>query len=185
MLKKFWNWLTNADYVTELEEENARLQRMVDARDEWLDNLTKARNHFELAHANAERMVNFWFAAAREGIDATYRSFVQSMFVKAEGADGFAHGAMGLSGEAGEVLEIAKKNWVSGKPINRAHLIEEMGDVMFYWYAVCQNQGISPMEVVDANVRKLMDRYPPGTSALQPWEKELPEVPVLFSGDAA
>ena len=42
------------------------------------------------------------------------------------------HMAAGISGEAGEVLDIVKKAFAYGKPIDRAHLIEELGDAIFY-----------------------------------------------------
>ena len=45
--------------------------------------------------------------------------------------DNLMHMAAGISGEAGEVLDIVKKAFAYGKPIDRAHLIEELGDAIF------------------------------------------------------
>lgn len=187
MLRKFWNWLTDAAYVEELEVENARLKRRVSGQADTIQLLGEARNHFELQAANERRATNFWWNAAQQGLDTVYEDFVQSKFVKSEGSEGAVHAVLGLGGEAGEVVDIVKKSWVREKPIDREHLIEELGDVIFYWFALCRNQGIRPADVIDANVRKLSERYPPGTSALQ-----APAVvggtepmPVLFAGNEA
>ena len=37
--------------------------------------------------------------------------------------------ALGLCGEAGEVAEQVKKHYFHGHPLNKAHMIEELGDV--------------------------------------------------------
>jgi NTP pyrophosphatase (non-canonical NTP hydrolase) len=74
-------------------------------------------------------------------------------------------GAVGLSAESGEFMEIVKKMIFQGKPFNadnREHMITELGDVMWYVAQVCIALNISIDEVVQKNVAKLLKRYPEG-----------------------
>lgn len=94
-----------------------------------------------------------------------YAAFVDSLFVKNHtGAEGCAHAALGIAGEAGEIVDAVKKHWTYNKPLDRAYLIEEIGDLMFYVQALCNLQGITLQAVVEANVEKLTRRYPQGYS---------------------
>ena len=73
------------------------------------------------------------------------------------------HMAAGISGEAGEVLDGIKKTFAYGKPIDRAHLIEELGDILFYVNGMIALLDTSWDEVLTTNIRKLEARYPSGT----------------------
>lgn len=73
--------------------------------------------------------------------------------------DLIANFAMGLSGEAGEVTDLLKKHLFHDKPADRAALISELGDVFWYWIALCQQFGISPSEVMQINIEKLERRH--------------------------
>lgn len=73
------------------------------------------------------------------------------------------HMAAGISGEAGEVLDIVKKNFAYGKPLDHAHLIEELGDIVFYINGLLWMLDTSWDEVLTTNIRKLEARYPSGT----------------------
>lgn len=66
---------------------------------------------------------------------------------------------MGLGGEAGEVCDEAKKVAFHGKDMDRAALIKEMGDVLWYYALMLDTNGITLDEVMKANVFKLCDRY--------------------------
>jgi len=75
-------------------------------------------------------------------------------------------GAMGLCGEAGEFSEIVKKVLFHGKELNEevhAHLVKELGDVIWYWTNACRALGVNPNDVITLNVSKLESRYPGGT----------------------
>ena len=67
---------------------------------------------------------------------------------------------MGLSGEAGEVCDEAKKVAFHDKDMDRDALIKEMGDVLWYYALMLDTNGITLDEVMEANVYKLCDRYP-------------------------
>lgn len=74
-------------------------------------------------------------------------------------------GAVGVSCEGGEILEIVKKICFQGKeltPENREHLIVEMGDVMWYIAQLCMALNTTLDEVVIRNTTKLAARYPDG-----------------------
>lgn len=93
----------------------------------------------------------------------TYADFVRRLFAKNNaGAEGFLHASVGISGEAGEILDAVKKHWVYEKPLDRENLIEETGDILFYIQALCNLLGISLSDAIDANVDKLNKRYPQG-----------------------
>lgn len=77
----------------------------------------------------------------------------------------FYTSASGMSAEAGEFMEIAKKALWQGKELTpdvQFHLKRELGDVIFYWSQACKSLGIDPHEVIDENVHKLESRYPGG-----------------------
>ena len=72
---------------------------------------------------------------------------------------------MGLAGEAGEVTDLVKKAVFQGHPLDINHLIEELGDVLYYltWIAILLDIDIS--EIAFENMKKLTDRYPDGFDA--------------------
>ena len=75
-------------------------------------------------------------------------------------------GAVGLSAEAVELMEIVKKLIFQGKPVNEEtifHMKREMGDVMWYIMQVLMALDVDIEEIVAMNVEKLQKRYPGGT----------------------
>lgn len=74
-------------------------------------------------------------------------------------------GAVGLSAEAGELMEIVKKLIFQGKPVNEEtifHMKRELGDVMWYIMQVLMALDVDITEIVEMNVEKLAKRYPGG-----------------------
>ena len=69
------------------------------------------------------------------------------------------HAAVGISGEAGELLDAIKKNWVYNKELDSENVKEELGDLMFYITAMMLLQGLTLEGVLEANVTKLQKRY--------------------------
>lgn len=72
------------------------------------------------------------------------------------------HAATGMSGESGEVLDSVKKAVYYGKPLNKDHLLEETGDILWYMAIMLHQLGSSFEEVMQKNVDKLKKRYPDG-----------------------
>jgi len=74
-------------------------------------------------------------------------------------------GAVGLSAEGGELMEIVKKCIFQGKPMNEDtvfHMKRELGDIAWYFINSCRAIGEDPNDVFAENVRKLESRYPGG-----------------------
>lgn len=74
------------------------------------------------------------------------------------------NGALGLTGEAGEVGDIIKKHIFHGHDLDREALYKELGDVCWYLALLCESLNISIRDVVKMNIDKLMKRYPKGFS---------------------
>lgn len=72
------------------------------------------------------------------------------------------NGVMGLNGEAGECIDSLKKAMFQGHALDKPHLVEELGDVLWYVAISAQALGVGLGEVMRANVAKLRARYPEG-----------------------
>lgn len=73
---------------------------------------------------------------------------------------------LGLAAESGEFIEIPKKMFFQGKPLNEEnifHMKRELGDVMWYWINACRALNLDPNDVIAENVKKLESRYPGGS----------------------
>lgn len=69
------------------------------------------------------------------------------------------HMAVGVAGEAGELLGAIKKESVYNKPIDRANVVEELGDLEFYMEGLRQSLDITREETLEHNIAKLSKRY--------------------------
>jgi NTP pyrophosphatase (non-canonical NTP hydrolase) len=94
-----------------------------------------------------------------------YDQFVRRLF-KAQSEDLMKlHAGLGITGEAGEIADVIKREIIYGKKEDaegkstRAGMIEELGDLRFYIQAAMQMYGISEHEVLQGNADKLCDRY--------------------------
>jgi len=69
------------------------------------------------------------------------------------------HMVIGVAGEAGELLDAIKREAIYNKPLDRANVVEELGDLEFYMEGLRQGLGITREEVLTANKVKLGARY--------------------------
>lgn len=69
------------------------------------------------------------------------------------------HMVLGISGEAGELLDAIKKVAVYNKPIDMENVIEELGDIEFYLEGIRQGLGVTREQTLEANIAKLAERY--------------------------
>jgi NTP pyrophosphatase (non-canonical NTP hydrolase) len=90
-----------------------------------------------------------------------YAEFVESMILT-EGPDRLVENTLGLVGEAGEVAEKIKKKVRDGN-IDIQGLQKELGDVIFYWYALHGALGLDPEVTKSMNKEKLTSRKERGT----------------------
>ncbi len=70
--------------------------------------------------------------------------------------------ALGLVEEAGEVAGWHKKTVFHGRDLGKDLLIEELGDVAWYFVSLCRAHNINPLDVFQRNADKLNARYPEG-----------------------
>jgi NTP pyrophosphatase (non-canonical NTP hydrolase) len=67
----------------------------------------------------------------------------------------------GLAEEGGEVLAHVRKHVMQGRALDRATLIEELGDALWCIAAAARTLDIPLSAVAQANLDKLRVRYPP------------------------
>lgn len=69
------------------------------------------------------------------------------------------HMAIGVSGEAGELLDTIKKFAIYQKPLDFTNLVEELGDIEFYLEGIRQAFSLDREDILKANIVKLRKRY--------------------------
>ena len=77
------------------------------------------------------------------------------------------NGALGLTGEAGEVSDLIKKGIFHEKGIDLEHLKKELGDCAWYLAMICDACGFTLDDVMQTNIDKLKARYPKGFDAFR------------------
>ncbi len=73
--------------------------------------------------------------------------------------DMITNGVLGLAGEAGECCDIVKKYKYQGHDLDKEHLKDELGDVLWYIAETASGLGITLEEVAEYNLNKLHKRY--------------------------
>lgn len=93
----------------------------------------------------------------------TYRElFLKTAAKTATTNEDLIRGALGLCEEAGEVSGIIKKHLFQGHELDRDKLIKELGDVRWYFEAMCVALETTIEEVEEKNMEKLAKRFPNG-----------------------
>ena len=69
---------------------------------------------------------------------------------------------LGLVGEAGEIADVIKKIRFHDHHAQPGYILEELGDLFFYFVLMLEAQGYTLEGIVDFNIRKLEERYPDG-----------------------
>lgn len=69
---------------------------------------------------------------------------------------------LGIAGEAGEVADLIKKTVGHGHELNKAKLLEEVGDVLWYCAGLATLLEVDLSQVARDNIEKLRKRYPQG-----------------------
>jgi len=65
--------------------------------------------------------------------------------------------ALGLSVESGEVADLIKR-WLRDGKLDRAALLDELGDVVYFWACLCVVAGRNPADVLAQNRQKIEAR---------------------------
>lgn len=69
------------------------------------------------------------------------------------------HMAIGIAGEAAELLDAIRKYALLGEPLDEGNAVEELGDIEFYMEGLRQGLAVSREVVLMANIHKLSKRY--------------------------
>lgn len=79
--------------------------------------------------------------------------------------DKLLEAAVGASAEAGEMLGLLKKARFQGHPVDRAKLVDEAGDILWYLAELADELDL-PLEIfATRNVQKLEERFEGSFSA--------------------
>ena len=70
--------------------------------------------------------------------------------------------ASATCGESGELFDAIKRWVLYEKPLDRANVVEELGDLEFYMEGLRQGLDITREETIAANCEKLGKRYAAG-----------------------
>lgn len=97
--------------------------------------------------------------SSAERVTIRYDQFVAKLIKPLPEAMNAAHIAMGLAGEAGELSDAIKKEYIYNKPRDIAHITEELGDIEFYLQAAYNHYGLERQQVLQLNAQKLEKRY--------------------------
>lgn len=74
------------------------------------------------------------------------------------------HAAIGIAGEAGELLDAVRKLFFEGQPLDRENVIEELGDLGFFIEAALQALDVDRAYIEAVNQSKLTERFKDGYS---------------------
>lgn len=137
-------------------EDNTTLtneQRIEHAQEEMVDAL-QYLEHLKKTQADRLTANDFQRAAMRTASGMDHEGY--------NGRGLLLNAVMGLNGEAGEVIDHVKKVCFQGHELDRAHLVEELGDVAWYLAVCAEALGVTLEEVLQRNIDKLKSRYPEG-----------------------
>jgi NTP pyrophosphatase (non-canonical NTP hydrolase) len=95
-------------------------------------------------------------------LDAYQLAAARTVNADLDDAHRFLDAAAGLSEEAGEVLAHARKHVLQGRPLDRAAVIDELGDSLWCLAIAAQSVGITLSGVAIRNEEKLRERHPDG-----------------------
>jgi len=70
------------------------------------------------------------------------------------------HAVLGLADEVGELSGPVKAHLYYNRPLDIVNLMEELGDISWYWFLAIDSLGLDPVEVLERNIAKLRARYP-------------------------
>jgi NTP pyrophosphatase (non-canonical NTP hydrolase) len=87
-------------------------------------------------------------------------------------AEHLLNGALGLTGESGEVADLVKKSMFQGHKWDFDHIAKELGDILWYVAETATAIGEDLETIMQMNIDKLMKRYPDGFSTERSQNRE-------------
>lgn len=79
---------------------------------------------------------------------------------------------IGLVGEVGELINYLKKFLFHGHNLDKLHVEEELGDILWYLCALANSMNLSMDDVAYKNIIKLEKRYPNGFTSRDSIERK-------------
>ncbi len=92
------------------------------------------------------------------------------------------HGVIGISTEAGELLDAFKKYIYYNKELDYVNIKEELGDILWYIAIVCDELDLSFEEIAKVNIKKLKQRYDAEFSDHKAKVRDLERERILLEG---
>ncbi len=111
-----------------------------------------------------------------------YPAFVDSRCKTTDPRERACLAAMGLMSEAGELGDVWKKHLFHGQPLDEDKVLDEMGDVLWYFVLMCIDNGISFQDIMERNMEKLKERDADKLSRLTRQREKLAEQIIELGG---
>lgn len=86
------------------------------------------------------------------------------------------NGALGLTGESGEVADLVKKCWMQGHVLDLEHVAKELGDICWYIAEAATAIGYDMETIMQMNIDKLKKRYPEGFDSERSQHRETGDI---------
>lgn len=80
--------------------------------------------------------------------------------IQSSAAVDLLHASIGITTEAGELMDCIKKFAIYGKEFNYENFREELGDLLSYIALACNSCGFKMEDICEENIAKLKIRYP-------------------------
>lgn len=95
------------------------------------------------------------------------------------------HAVIGISTEAGELLDAMKKHVFYQGDLDTINLGEEIGDLLWYVAILLDETGVPMAHALAKNIAKLRARYPEGFKAHDALHRDLPAERAVLEGSGA
>lgn len=115
----------------------------------------------------SKEVVEVFKKLGRSSVDDAYVRMINGLFKELNTPiETLLHATVGISGEAGELLDAVKKSWIYGKPLDVKNVVEELADMHFYITKALLMLGIDIYTLRTINMYKLAygpnARFPEG-----------------------
>ena len=101
-----------------------------------------------------------------------YQKLTERTENKLEGGMRGANLLLGIAGETGELLDLLKKKYFHGKVVEKETIRDEIGDILWYIARISDYYGFTLEDFMQANIEKLMKRYPEGFNVVASEERK-------------
>ena len=92
------------------------------------------------------------------------------------------HAAIGISTEAGELLDAFKKSLFYKRPLDKVNVLEEVGDLLWYIALLLDSMGHSFEDAFELVIKKLKTRYPEKFDVMMSDDRDLNAERELMEG---